>query len=30
MIEVNSEENRIVFEGYIFDVEQRETKQVGL
>ena len=26
MIEVNSEENRIVFEGYIFDVEQRETK----
>ena len=26
MIDVNSEENRIVFEGYIFDVEQRETK----
>ena len=26
MIEVTSEENRVVFEGYIFDVEQRETK----
>ena len=26
MIDINSEENRVVFEGYIFDVEQRETK----
>ena len=26
MVDINSEENRVVFEGYIFDVEQRETK----
>ena len=26
MVDINSEENRVVFEGYIFDVDQRETK----